>query len=95
MILSNKRAEEIQMELMDLVGDANFELCLQLIEKREIIQEQCRGIEEKLKVEKNAQSYQTVSQRDVNRPGIGVNVEFVHGGGGRKGRKPQKVNNQN
>ena len=41
------------MELMDLVGDANFELCLQLIEKREIIQEQCRGIEEKLKVEKN------------------------------------------
>ena len=53
MILSNKRAEEIQMELMDLVGDANFELCLKLIEKREIIQEQCRGIEEKLKVEKN------------------------------------------
>ena len=38
-ILSNKRNEEIQEELMDLVGFENIELCSQLIEKRELIQE--------------------------------------------------------
>ena len=51
-ILSSKKSEEIQEELLSLVGFENIEMCTQLIEKRDLIQEQCRGIEETLKAEK-------------------------------------------
>jgi hypothetical protein len=40
-VLSNKKDEEIQNELLDLVGFENFELLSQLIEKRTFIKEYC------------------------------------------------------
>ena len=89
-VLSNKRSEEIQEEIIDLVGFENFELVSQLIERRELIQEQCKGIEEHLKAEKNASSYKPKNY-DVNRPGIGVSVEIVHVKG--KGKNRKAVNN--
>ena len=72
-ILSNKRAEEIQDELLSLVGFENIELCQELIQKRDLIQEQCKNIEENLKKEKQAQDYRP-KNFDVNRPGVGVTV---------------------
>ena len=56
-ILSKQKNEEIQEELISLVGFENIELSMQLIEKRELIQQQCRDIEEKIKAEKNASGY--------------------------------------
>lgn len=47
-LLTQKKPEEIQGELLDLVGFHNFELLEKLIEKRDIIKEQCKGINEKL-----------------------------------------------
>jgi len=38
-ILSNKKNEEIQEELLDLVGFQNLELLEQLLDKRELIKE--------------------------------------------------------
>lgn len=43
-VLSSKKDEEIQDELLDLVGFDNFELLQQLIEKRPFIQEFCSSI---------------------------------------------------
>jgi hypothetical protein len=40
-VLSQKKNEEIQDELLDLVGFDNFELLSQLMEKREFIKEYC------------------------------------------------------
>lgn len=71
-ILSSRKSEEIQEELINLVGFENIELCLQLIERRELIQEQCKGVEETLKQEKNASNYKP-KNFDVNRP-VGVTV---------------------
>ena len=91
-ILSNKRSEEIQEELISLVGFENLELCGQLIEKRELIQDQCRGIEENLKKEKSASNYKP-KNFDVSRPGVGVSVEHVQVRGKGKHRKVvQQVN---
>lgn len=36
-ILSSKKSEEIQEELLSLVGFENIEMCTQLIEKRDLI----------------------------------------------------------
>ena len=72
--------------LISLVGFENLELCGQLIEKRELIQEQCRSIEENLKKEKSASNYKP-KNFDVSRPGVGVSVEHVQVRGKGKHRK--------
>ncbi len=43
-VLSPKKNEEIQEDLLSLVGYHNFDFLTQLIEKREIIREQCKGL---------------------------------------------------
>jgi hypothetical protein len=47
-VLNNKKNEEIQDELFELVGYSNFELLEQLMEKRDFIKEYCGQITEKL-----------------------------------------------
>ena len=47
-LLTTKKNEEIQEELLDLVGYHNFELLEQLIDRREIIRDQVKGINEKM-----------------------------------------------
>ena len=47
-MLSSKKNEEIQGELLDLVGFHNFEMLEHLISKREIIREHCKNMMEKL-----------------------------------------------
>jgi hypothetical protein len=47
-VLSTKKNEEIQDELLDLVGFENFELLSQLLEKRSFIQEYCGQVQSKL-----------------------------------------------
>ncbi len=51
-LLANKKNEEIQEDLLNLVGFHNFELLEQLIGKRDMIKEQCKGINEKIDTEK-------------------------------------------
>ena len=51
-LLTPKKSEEIQEDLLSLVGFHNFELLEKLIERRDIIKEQCKGILEKMQVDK-------------------------------------------
>jgi hypothetical protein len=51
-LLTPKKSEEIQEDLLSLVGFHNFELLEKLIERRDIIKDQCKGILEKMQVEK-------------------------------------------
>lgn len=51
-LLTSKKNEEIQEELLDLVGWHNFELLEKLLEKREAIKEHCKTLQEKLQQEK-------------------------------------------
>ena len=52
-VISNKSNEEIQEDLLDLVGFHNFMLLEQLMNKREEIKIYCNTLSEKLKEEKN------------------------------------------
>ena len=47
-MLSNKKNEEIQNELLDLVGFHNFEMLEQLIIRREFIKDHCKNMMERL-----------------------------------------------
>jgi hypothetical protein len=89
-ITSKKSDEEIQQELMDIVGWHNFNLCQQLIEHRGDIKVYVDNQNEKLAEEKrqNSQSYQGKNTAPLG-PGISVQVEYKRG----KGKKPkgQKV----
>ncbi len=51
-VLTSKRNEEIQEELLDLVGYHNFELLEKLLDKRDYIKDQCKLINEKMQNEK-------------------------------------------
>lgn len=76
-ILSNKRNEEIQEELLDLVGFQNLELLEQLLDKRELIKEHCKNVNEKLMQEKQ----QTDSYRPKNMglPAVSIGVRVEKG----------------
>ena len=92
-ILSNKKADEIQEELINLVGINNFDLLMQLMDRRELIKEQIGVIEEVIKKEKQNENYKP-KNFEMQRPGskVGVSVEFVKGGvKGKKGRKVQNM----
>jgi hypothetical protein len=52
-LLSSKKNEEIQEDLLDLVGFHNFEMLGLFFEKRELIKEYCRVLNEKIQAEKN------------------------------------------
>lgn len=71
-VLSNKKNEEIQDELLDLVGFDNFELLSQLIEKRTFIQEYCGQIKEKLESEKARDDLYKSKNFDMPRGHVGV-----------------------
>ena len=79
--------------MIELAGFENLELCSQLIEKRELIQDQCRNLEENMKQEKNTSSYKPKNM-DVNAPRIGVSVEIVHVKGKGKNRRPVNSTSQ-
>ena len=81
-VLSQKKNEEIQEELLDLVGVHNFELLSQLIEKRDLIKEQCKSIEENLKKEKAHETYRP-KNFDVGVNKVGVQVDIQTGTGGK------------
>ena len=74
------------------MGFENIELCSQLIEKRELIKEQCKSIEENISKQKIQNRTNTTQNMDFgNRGGVGVSVEFVTGKGGKKKGKPQTL----
>ena len=73
-ILTSKKNEEIQEELLDLVGYHNFELLGKLIEKRDIIKEQCKSINEKLQVQSQSTNYKGKNMDSISAPGSSVTV---------------------
>lgn len=75
-ILCTKKNEEIQDELLDLVGFDNFELLTQLLEKREFIKEYCGQINERLAAQKAQENSYRAKNFDYPRGNIGVSVIF-------------------
>jgi hypothetical protein len=56
-IISAKSNEEIQFDLFELVGENNFQLMTELMQKRDIIKQQCTSISDRLKKEKAAEGH--------------------------------------
>jgi hypothetical protein len=83
-VLSAKKNEEIQDELLDLVGFDNFELLSQLIDKREFIREYCGQISEKISSEKAKDDAYKNKNFDMPRGNVGVSVTFQKGNKGKK-----------
>lgn len=79
-ILTSKKNEEIQEELLDLVGYHNFELLGKLIEKRDIIKEQCKSINEKLQVQSQSTNYKGKNMDFISAPGSSVTVTIKQAG---------------
>lgn len=75
-VLSPKKNEEIQEELLDLVGYDNLELLSQLLEKRAYIQEYCGQVQSRLQSEKAKDDAYKSKNFDLPRGNIGVTVEF-------------------
>ena len=67
------------------MGFHNFELLEKLIEKREIIKEQCKGINEKLSQQSQANNYKGKNMDHA--PGSSVTVTYKTGG--KKGKGPK------
>jgi hypothetical protein len=79
-ILTQKKNEEIQDELLDLVGYHNFELLEKLIEKRDIIKEQCKSINEKLTSQAQGSNYKGKNMVSISAPGSSVTVTYRQAG---------------
>jgi len=82
MIISRKSDEEIQNEMLDLVGFHNFELLEKLISKRQYIKERCKIIDEQLQQERNQAGHKPKFYEGPSK--ISVTVEKA---GGKKGKK--------
>jgi hypothetical protein len=66
-----------------LVGFHNFELLEKLIERREIIREQCKGILEKMQVEKQGTDYKGKNMDMLQGPSSSVTIQYAQ----KKGKK--------
>jgi hypothetical protein len=86
-LITSKKNEEIQNELLDLVGFHNFELLEKLIERREIIKEQCKLIHEKMQQEKQGSDYKGKNMDLINAPGATVSISYEKPGGKKGGKK--------
>jgi len=84
-VLTTKKNEEIQEELLDLVGYDNLELLTGLLEKRVFIQEYCGSVQARISSEKAKDDAYKGKNFDMPRGHIGVAVEFR-----KKGAKPGK-----
>ena len=89
-VLSPKKNEEIQEELLDLVGYDNLELLTQLLEKRAFIQEYCGQVRAKISAEKAKDDAYKGKNFDLPRGNIGISVEFRQKGG-KAGKKTSAV----
>lgn len=89
-LTTQKKNEEIQGELLDLVGYHNFELLEKLIERRDIIKEQCRGIHEQLQAEKQGSDYRGKNMESI--ANASVTVQYERAGGKKGGKKGAKFN---
>ena len=76
-ILTSKKNEEIQEDLLSLVGYHNFEFLEKLIERREIIKEQCKGILEKMQVEKQGTDYRGKNMDILSGPTSSVTIQYA------------------
>jgi hypothetical protein len=84
-ILTPKKNEEIQEDLLSLVGYHNFEFLEKLIERREIIKEQCKGILEKMQVEKQGTDYRGKNMDIISGPSSSVTFQYATKKSGKKG----------
>ena len=79
-MLTTKKNEEIQEELLDLVGYDNLELLSQLLEKRAFIQEYCGQVQARIQSDKAKNDAYKGKNFDLPRGNIGVSVEFRKSG---------------
>ena len=73
-LLTPKKNEEIQEDLLSLVGFHNFELLEKLIERRDIIKDQCKGILEKMQTDKLGTDYKGKNMDMITGPSSSVTV---------------------
>jgi hypothetical protein len=92
-VLSPQKDEEIQNELLDLVGFDNFELLQQLIEKRAFIKEYCQSITQQLQQDKQREDSYRHKNFDMPR-GQGVGVSVIINKGNNKGKAKGKQQTQ-
>ena len=92
LILSNKKNEDIQEDLLNLVGYLNFGFLYQLIEKREIIKEQCKGLLEKMQTEKVGTDYKGKNMDLISGPTSSVSIQYKDASKKKKGGGGQKYN---
>lgn len=85
-VLSVKKNEEIQEDLLGLVGYHNLDFLSQLIEKRDIIREQCKGLQEKMQIEKAGTDYKGKNMDLITGPTSSVSIQYKEAGG-KKGKK--------
>lgn len=79
-VISPKSNEEIQEELLDLVGFHNFALLEQLMAKREQIKIYCKAATDMLSQEKNQAQGGYKGKNMVSGPQISVGVQIVKAG---------------
>lgn len=84
-LTSSKKNEEIQDELLDLVGFHNFELLAKLIDRRDIIKDQVKGIHEKMQVDTQASNYRGKNMDSITGPTSSVTVSYATSKKGKKG----------
>jgi hypothetical protein len=87
-VISQKSNEEIQEDLLDLVGFHNFMLLEQLMSKREAIKVYCSALSEKLKEERNLSQNQYKGKNMTSGPLSSIGVQVVKQGP-KKGKKKQ------
>lgn len=81
-LLSQKKNEEIQEDLLDLVGYHNLEMLGLFFEKRDLIKEYCRILNEKIQTEKNMNDNYRAKNFDLPQgKTLGVTVEIRSGKG--------------
>jgi len=80
MILNNQKDEEIQMEVIELIGFDNMEMASELFEKRVYINAHCDKLTEQMKGDSH---YGQQKQREVGQTvaSLGVTVDHASGSG--------------
>lgn len=90
LLLSNKTDEEIQGDLMDLLGSERFEMLIDLIGKRKYIQDYCDSLAKSILNDKRKQN----TGHNPHQYSVGVSVSFGDSKGKKGKKKPKEKQNK-
>ena len=87
-IMTSKKDDEIQGELIELVGFNNFEFLGQILDKREYIKDLCKSLTEKIQLDKQTnQNYKPKNMSTHTSLGVAVEVKDKKGKKGKGGKQ--------